>query len=166
VQILFTHCTCFVSDQEIIALILLLLTGRQPDAEHVSSISAAITSSATSGRQEKATRHGYHLWMKSPAVTWCYGCRRRFADRYSKPPRDVIIRRFMNRRYEDKKTGIVKKSSKVSATYFHLNMNCVRKVTPCVNIKDLFVHDEVWPHLTGERVSILQKFGLELFPDE
>jgi len=62
----------------------------------------------------------------------------------------------MNRRYKDKKTGLVTQSSRVSAAYFHLNMDCVRKVMPHVNLKDLFVHNEVWPHLSRERKQIAE----------
>ena len=141
-------------------------TDRSQQNAQSNSIRTGETSSTQNSRQQKETRHGYHLWMKRPAVKSCYGCKQTFADCYSKPPKDVIIRRFMMRQYKDKKTGLVTKSSKVSAAYFHLNMDCIRKVTPRVNMKDLFIHDEVWPHLNQERLTRLQKLGLQLFPNE
>ena len=47
----------------------------------------------------------YHLWLKRPAVKTCYGCKQRFAQCYNRPPKDIIIRRFMHRRYTDHAGG-------------------------------------------------------------
>ena len=88
--------------------------------------------------------------------------------RYSKAPRDVIIRKFLYRTYTDRITGVKKKSSTKSAAYFHLNMDCVRKVAPAANIRDIMVHDEVRPILVGDedRQSVLRTFGIEMCTDD
>ena len=108
----------------------------------------------------------YHLWLKRPAVKTCYGCKQRFAQCYNRPPKDIIIRRFMHRRYKDHETGTYKRASKSTATYFHLNMDCIRKVTSSSNVKDIIVHDEVWPLLFGERVNRLRTFGMYIETEE
>jgi len=132
----------------------------------VTSMPAAATFSHRTGPQKTAAASGYHLWLKKPALRTCYGCKQRFAECYSIPPKDIIIRRFMRRAYKDSQTGTTKRATRMSATYFHLNMDCVRKVTSSANVKDIMVHDEVWPLLIGERVSRVQKFGMDIFPEE
>jgi len=118
------------------------------------------------GAERKPTKRlEYHVCIKGPAIKSCYGCKHSFAECYTRPPKDVIIRRFINRRYIDKNTGLLVQSPKISAAYFHLNMNCLRKDTPSVNTKDIYVHDEVWPLLTEERLARLRTFGLNLAPD-
>ena len=115
--------------------------------------------------EERTSAHlGYHLCLKGAAVKSCYGCKQSFAQCYSQPPKDIIVRRFVQRQYKDMKTGLMMKSRK-SAAYFHLNINCLRKVTAHVNVKDVFVHDEMWPHLTGQRRARVKEFGLDIFGD-
>jgi len=117
------------------------------------------------GKERTSAHLGYHLCIKGAAVKSCYGCKRSFAQCYSKPPKDIIIRRFMQRQYKDGKTGVMMKSPRKSAAYFHMNINCLRKVTPHVNVKDVFVHEEIWPYLTGQRGARVKEFGLDIFGD-
>ena len=97
----------------------------------------------------------------------CYGCRKRFAECYNRPPRDIIIRRLMHENYRGVHVGgTIKKSRKSSAAYFHLDMDCIRKVTASANVTDIVVHEEVWSLLFGERIRRLQEFGMDILPDE
>ena len=73
------------------------------------------------------------------------------------------MHRFMQRQYTDKKTGLT--SPVVSAIYFHLNLNCLQKVSHQINASNIFVHEEVWQDLTEERLARLGSFGLDTLQD-
>jgi len=133
---------------------------------NVTSVPVAATSVHRPSPQRAAANSSYHLWLKRPAVKTCYGCKQRFADCYNRPPKDIIIRRFMHRKYTDSHISTIKRARKSSAAYFHLNMDCIRKVTSSANVTDIVVHDEVWSLLLGKHVSRLQDFGMDILPDE
>jgi len=119
--------------------------------------------SAGPRRDDKRDR-GFHLCLKRPAVRTCYGCKRVLAHRYSTPPNDVIVRSYMPRQYTDKNTGVVTQTRTASATYFRLNLNCLRRESPRINARDVFVHDEVLSTLTDGHIETVRAFGLELCP--
>jgi len=134
---------------------------------NVTSVPTAARSAHRPSGQRAAAKSLYHLWLKRPAVKSCYGCKKRFADCYNRPPRDIIIRRLMHGNYTGVNVGgTMKRSRKSSAAYFHLNMDCIRKVTASVNVTDIVVHDEVWSLLFGERICRLHDFGMHILPDE
>lgn len=68
-----------------------------------------------------------------PTVQVCYGCGSKFTMKYRKPPHDLILRTYCNRRYTDK-SGLQKVSSKLTAAYCHLKMTCVQKIQPSVQV--------------------------------
>ena len=88
----------------------------------------------------------------------CYGCGKAFSKKQQKTPNDVIIKNFCNRKYF--KAGKEVLSHNVQAAYFHLNLNCVRKMFPKLETEDIIVHDEQRSKLTEERIFVLLNFGI------
>jgi hypothetical protein len=68
-----------------------------------------------------------------PTVQIRYGCKSRFTQKYRSQPNDLILRTYCRRRYLDKE-GVPKISSKTTAAYCHLRMDCVCKIQPSTRV--------------------------------
>jgi hypothetical protein len=91
----------------------------------------------------------------------CYGCKKQFADKYKKKPHNIILKHFCRRSYKDKE-GVTKQSKTLQAAYFHLNMDCVRKVVPHAEVTDVIVHEEIKRRLTEGHKKFIQQFGIHI----
>ena len=54
------------------------------------------------------------------------------------------------------------KTKNLQAAYFHLNINCIRKVVPNMELRHIVVNDGVKEHLSDEQKMVLRKFGLNI----
>lgn len=82
-----------------------------------------------------------------------------FIGKYKKPPNDLILKYYCRRKFIDGQ-GIESVANNVSGTYFHLNLNCTRKIVPNMEVEDITVHSEVKRMITGGHKQLLLNFGL------
>ena len=101
------------------------------------------------------------LFEKIKNLKKCYGCAKNFANKHTIPPHDIILQHFTKRKYR-KQNGEEAFSTNVQAVYFHLNLTCVRKAVPTMEIDDVIIHDDVKYLLTEGHKSLLCNFGIEL----
>ncbi|XP_034030069.1 uncharacterized protein LOC117513931 [Thalassophryne amazonica] len=92
----------------------------------------------------------------------CYGCGRKFVASSDRPPNDLLLKHFDYREWTDKDTKQMMKSKTLQATYFHLNIDCVRRRYPQTEIKDITVYNEVKDQLSPLHIRKLQSFGITL----
>ena len=83
-------------------------------------------------------------------VTKCYGCGREYNEKFRQPPNDIILKRFDHRVYTSPKSKVKKRTANLQNTYFHLNIECVRRICPTYELKDILIHDESLKQLTTE----------------
>lgn len=74
-------------------------------------------------------------------------------------PNDVILKHFCHRRYRDG-DGKFTETKSLKAAYFHLKLDCVRKVVPQMELSHVIINDEISQVLTDGHKKLLQKFGL------
>jgi hypothetical protein len=91
----------------------------------------------------------------------CYGCQSAFKAIYKRPPHDIIVKHFCHRTYKNV-DGIVTRSKNLQTAYFHMNLNCMRKIVPDMELRDIIIHDDVHLHLSDGHRNVLSKFGLNL----
>jgi hypothetical protein len=77
----------------------------------------------------------------------CYGCGGIFKPVNKKPPKDLILKHFCNRRYKNK-DGVEVVAPIRQAAYCHLQLDCARKVVATMEIADIVIHDDVRQKLT------------------
>jgi hypothetical protein len=53
-------------------------------------------------------------------------------------------------------------SHQLQAAYFHLNLNCIRKVLPEMELEHIIIHAEVVATLDDGQRRVLKKFGLTI----
>jgi len=100
----------------------------------------------------------------------CYGCSKEFSDRHKTPPNDVIIKHFCHRVYKNA-NGVYTTTKQLQAAYFHLNLTCIRKVVPHMELRHVIINDDVHEHLSEEHKMILRMIRLKCltvafwFPD-
>lgn len=91
----------------------------------------------------------------------CYGCGKEFKTKYKTEPHDVILKHYCHRRYKDKNGNFVL-STQLQAAYFHLRLDCTRKVDPQMELRDVIIHGEIADALTTQHKDVLRKFGVRL----
>lgn len=90
----------------------------------------------------------------------CSGCGNSFTAVHRKPPHDLILKNFHYRRYINK-SGVQVKSPHLPAAYYHLKLNCTRRVEPRMELSDIIVHDELLQLLTNGHKQLLMQFGVQ-----
>ena len=112
---------------------------------------------------DKSERLHFHLAFYHMVLNLkrCYGCKKEFSDRNKKPPNDVIIKHFCHRVYKNA-NGVETITKNLQAAYFHLNLNCIRKVVPNMELRHILINDDVKEHLSVEHKMVLRKFGLNI----
>ena len=90
----------------------------------------------------------------------CYGCNKNFSKIYKKEPKDMVLQLFCKRKYV--KDGKERTSKNLQAAYFHMNLNCIRKIEPDIETDVILVHHEVRKLLTAKHVELARKFGINL----
>lgn len=91
----------------------------------------------------------------------CYGCGKHFKDKHKHEPHDVILKHYCHRRYKNK-DGIYTMSKELQAAYFHMKLDCTRKVEPHMELSDVIIHEEVLGDLSDGHKAVLLKFGVRL----
>jgi len=89
----------------------------------------------------------------------CYGCGTAFNAKHTKPPHDIILKYFCRRQYTNKQ-GANAIARNMQAAYFHLNLDCARKVEPLMELTDIILHSEVRDCLTEKHKELLVQFGV------
>ena len=84
---------------------------------------------------------------------------RQCRDHHRNAPKDMVLRHYCLRTYKNKK-GMQKKSKEPTAAYFHLKLDCARRIVPDMEISDIVIHDEIMAHLSPGHKDVLTKFGL------
>jgi hypothetical protein len=87
-------------------------------------------------------------------VKKCYGCKGIVT-----PKKEIILQNFCQREYFERSKMANCLSPNKQAVYFHLNLDCIRKVYPTMEISDVVLHDEVRSELSSNNFSVLAKFG-------
>ena len=90
----------------------------------------------------------------------CYGCGSKFSNKHKTAPHNLLLQHFCKRKFIKDKQEV--ESHNTQAVYFHLNLNCGRKVLPSLEVKDVIVHDEIRDILTKEQKNVLEKFGISI----
>jgi len=101
----------------------------------------------------------FHVTLRiaHPMVKKCYGC-----ERAIKCGHDILLEHFCHRQFYKKSSGTRCVTPMKTAAYFHLNLQCVRKIKATMELCHVLVHDEVRAKLTADQVQNLKKFGLNL----
>ena len=111
--------------------------------------------------QVNRTPNPFHLVLYSQVrnLKMCYGCGKAFTDKFKTAPNDLILKHFCHRKYKDKK-GNMKISKEPQAAYFHLKLDCTRKLSPCMELSDIILHEEIRSNLSDDHINLLKNFGL------
>ena len=112
-----------------------------------------------SSRVQGTERETFHIALLSrhQTVKKCYGC-----EGAIKATHDVILQTFCHREYLKRKEGTRAVTAKKTGAYFHLNLNCVRKSMPAMELKDVIVHDKVRSELSDDQMRKLMNFGARM----
>jgi len=94
-------------------------------------------------------------------VKRCYGCGKAFSRQHLKSPHDLILKHFCHRQYRNK-DGVEVVSPMSQAAYFHLNLDCARKIEPNMEREDIIVHSEIRQKLTEKHKQLLVGFGIKV----
>lgn len=74
----------------------------------------------------------------------------------------MILKHFCHREYKNDQGKIVQ-SPTVQAAYFHLKLDCARKVVTNMELSDIIIiHDEMKKSLSTGHKETLRKFGLNI----
>jgi hypothetical protein len=131
---------------------------RQNVAKNV--VKKAKQHSATAVKEKSVFFH-LVLFSSISNLKKCYGCGQIFKAGHKKPPRDLILKHFCHRRYK-KKDGVEGVSRTPQAAYFHLQLDCARKVVATMEKTDILIHDEVKEKLTVQHKLHLKRFGIDV----
>jgi hypothetical protein len=101
------------------------------------------------------------LFSKVAHLKRCYGCGKMFSAVHRKPPYDRLLKNFCHRTYNNKQ-GVPVTSPNSQACYYHMNLNCTRRIEPNVELTDIIVHSEMKEFLTEGHRKLLEKFGIIL----
>lgn len=93
----------------------------------------------------------------------CYGCKKTFKDKHKREPNDMILQYYCHRTFRDKQ-GNIRQSKNLQAAYFHLNLDCVRRVVPRMELSDIIINTDVEQRLTDGHKNVLMKIGLLVRP--
>jgi len=91
----------------------------------------------------------------------CYGCLRTFTDKMRKNPKNLILKKMDYRQYTDS-NGTRRRSTVLQNTYYHLNLDCVRRQYPMTELSQIVVHEEIKARMTTQHFNHATKFGLRL----
>jgi hypothetical protein len=80
---------------------------------------------------------------------------------HKKVPHDLILKYFCKRQYLNK-DGVRVTTPSQQACYFHLNLDCARKVEPRMELTDIIIHSEIREFLTERYIQFLAQFGVKL----
>ena len=94
-------------------------------------------------------------------ITKCHGCKRTFAARLRKVPNNVILKRADRREFMDTH-GKRRQSTQPQNTYYHLNLDCVRRNYRWAEPSHIVVHEEVRDKLTVLQKSYAERCGFYL----
>ena len=72
----------------------------------------------------------------------------------------MVLQLFCKRKYV--KDGEEQTSKNLQAAYFHMNLNCIRKIEPDIETDVILVHHEVRKLLTAKNVELARKFGINI----
>lgn len=99
------------------------------------------------------------LFNKVANLKRCYGCGKVFSAVHRKPPHDLILKNYCHRQYINKQ-GVPAASPNTQACYYHLNLNCTRRIEPNMELTDIIVHSEIKEMLTEGHRNLLETFGI------
>ena len=109
-----------------------------------------------------STAQMFHVTFLAGLIKKCYGCGQEFSGRQRVSPNDLILKSFENRIYTSPRSKMVKKSSNLQNTYYHLNTDCVRKRHPNFEMKHVLVHEEIKESLTKKHCNVLRQKNIEV----
>ncbi|KAK3085112.1 hypothetical protein FSP39_024577 [Pinctada imbricata] len=118
--------------------------------------------------QEDSEQHQpCHLTFMAGLIKKCYGCQQNFSDKQRHPPHDLILKRYDHRVYNSPKSKTMRKTKTLQNTYFHLNVDCVRKKHPQFEFStDVILHEEIKHQLSSQHVQLLESLGLDIDIEE
>nr|XP_054759535.1 uncharacterized protein LOC129265580 [Lytechinus pictus] len=106
------------------------------------------------------TNQPFTVARKIGLIKRCYGCKTNFKDNMCNVPHDIVLKKLDYREWIDPVSGQQQRSRTLVPTYYHLNMDCVRRNFPFTEINDILIHNEVAHMLDDRHKEKLNKFGI------
>lgn len=103
----------------------------------------------------------FSVTFRQGLINRCRGCTQLFSERSKSAPHDLILKKLDFKEYP--KDGLWYRASTMAATYYHLNMNCVRRTFPLTEVQDILLYTEVAKSLSPGHVRVLQNFGIKVY---
>lgn len=116
----------------------------------------------TNDVSKQTTGQPFHLTFIAGLIKKCYGCGQPFQNRHRCPPNDIILKRFDYRTYISPVSKVEKHTQTLQNTYYHLNKDCVRRLCPTFEMKNILIHDEIAEQLSEAHKNIIRKTGLDI----
>ena len=121
--------------------------------------SNSLLSVQTSHGSSSSPPYQYELIFIPANVSKCYGCSQSFAEKYSHPPCNMVMKHKDRRIRGVDTNGNIRYSSDFQNTYYHLNHEHILKKNPSFDRK-IFIRDRVKTNLSQEHVKYLNKSSL------
>ena len=77
------------------------------------------------------------------------------------PPKDLILKKLDFREWQDRATGMMRKSPTLVPTYYHLKLDCVRRRFPYARLNEMLLYPEIDENLTEQHKEKLRAFGID-----
>ena len=102
-------------------------------------------------------RQPFSVTFRHGLIRRCRGCGKEFSPKTKEPPNDLILKKQDFKEYP--KDGLWYRSKDLANTYYHFNMECVRKNFPHTEARDFILYEDVKDSLSSEHVAKLHKIG-------
>lgn len=103
-------------------------------------------------------RQPFTVTFRQGLIKRCTGCGIVFAEKQKKPPHDAILKKQDFREYQ--RDGLWYRTPTMVNTYYHLNVNCLRRKFPGTEVREIILYDDVRQNLLDAHIAILHQFGV------
>jgi hypothetical protein len=134
--------------------------GEGMNLQNISPINQKVNPARLGADTHKSASFHVALFGQIQNIRKCYGCGSVFTAVHRKQPHDLILKSFGHRRYTNK-DGVQMNSRIIQACYYHLNLNCTRRIEPRMELSDIIVHAEIRQFLTDVHKTYLLQFGIQ-----